>query len=88
MLQLNSCPVCSSNKINSFITTRAQMHPSEELFNFDQCAECALVFLNPRVPLDQLKNYYTSYYLPYRGAKAWGKFAQLVEGSQYKLDLK
>jgi 2-polyprenyl-3-methyl-5-hydroxy-6-metoxy-1,4-benzoquinol methylase len=88
MLQLNSCPVCSSNKINSFITTRAQMHPSEELFNFDQCAECALVFLNPRVPLDQLKNYYTSYYLPYRGAQAWGKFAKLVEGSQHKLDLR
>jgi 2-polyprenyl-3-methyl-5-hydroxy-6-metoxy-1,4-benzoquinol methylase len=58
------------------------------MFNFDQCGECKLVFLNPRVPLDQLKNYYTSYYLPYRGAKAWGKFEQLVENSQRKLDKK
>jgi 2-polyprenyl-3-methyl-5-hydroxy-6-metoxy-1,4-benzoquinol methylase len=64
------------------------MHSSKELFNFDQCAECKLVFLNPRVPLNQLKNYYTSHYLPYRGAKAWGKFEQLVENSQQKLDLK
>jgi hypothetical protein len=47
---------------------------NKELFNFDQCAECKLVFLNPRVSLDVLQNYYTSHYLPYRGPKAWGKF--------------
>ena len=64
------------------------MHSSKELFNFDQCANCQLVFLNPRVNLDNLKNYYTSYYLPYRGSKAWGKYRKLVEGSQKKLDLK
>ena len=64
------------------------MHSSKELFNFDQCANCQLVFLNPRVNLDNLKNYYTSYYLPYRGSKAWGKYSKLVKGSQKKLDLK
>ncbi len=64
------------------------MHSNDEVFNFDQCAECKLVFLNPRLPIDQLKDYYTSFYLPYRGAKAWGKFENLVENSQRKLDLK
>jgi len=64
------------------------MHSDNELFNFDQCDACQLVFLNPRVPLGELKNYYTSYYLPYRGAKAWGKYEKLVENSQLKLDLK
>ena len=64
------------------------MHSSKELFNFDQCANCQLVFLNPRVNLDNLKNYYTSHYLPYRGSEAWGKYSKLVEGSQKKLDLK
>lgn len=88
MLQLNSCPVCSSAAIDSYITTAAQMHSNKERFNFDQCADCQLVFLNPRVPVDQLKNYYTSYYLPYRGAEAWGKFAEMVERSQRKLDLR
>jgi hypothetical protein len=39
------------------------------MFNFDQCAECKLVFLNPRVSLDVLQNYYTSHYLPYRDQK-------------------
>ncbi len=64
------------------------MHSNNELFNFDQCAECKLVFLNPQVPIEQLKNYYTSHYLPYRGAKAWGKFEKFVESSQRMVDLK
>ena len=86
--QLTNCPVCDATAIGSFIKTTAQMHSNNELFNFDQCAECKLAFLNPRVPLEQLNNYYTSHYLPYRGAKAWGKFEKLVEYSQQMLDLK
>lgn len=88
MLQLSQCPICNSESTSSYIKTSAQMHSDNEQFNFDQCADCKLVFLNPRVSLDQLKNYYTSYYLPYRGAKAWGKYENLVENSQQKLDLK
>ena len=88
MHQLTNCPICNATALASFIKTTAQMHSNKELFNFDQCTECKFVFLNPRVPLDQLKNYYTSNYLPYRGAKAWGKFEPLVEKSQRKLDLR
>ena len=88
MQRLQNCPICNASSIVSFIKTTAQMHSSKELFNFDQCANCQLVFLNPRVNLDNLKNYYTSYYLPYRGSEAWGKYSKLVEGSQKKLDLK
>ena len=88
MLKLTSCPVCNDTSISSFIKTNAQMHSVKEVFNFDQCSNCSLVFLNPRVPLDMLKNYYTSFYLPYRGARAWGKFERFVKGSQKKLDTK
>ncbi|MDI1235733.1 MAG: class I SAM-dependent methyltransferase [bacterium] len=88
MQLITNCPVCNATTLSSFITTTAQMHANKALFNFDQCANCKLVFLNPRVPIEELKNYYTSYYLPYRGAKAWGKFEKLVENSQRQLDLK
>ena len=88
MLQLNTCPICNSSDFTFYIKTTAQMHSSKELFNFDKCNKCALVFLNPRAALNELQNYYTSYYLPYRGAKAWGKYEKLVENSQKKLDLK
>ena len=63
------------------------MHTNKEPFNFDQCDHCELVFLNPRVPESQLRNYYTSHYLPYRGAEAWGKYERFVKASQQKLDL-
>ena len=88
MDQLTQCPACNSTAFDSFITTAAQMHTSKESFNFDQCSNCQLVFLNPRVPLDQLKNYYTTHYLPYRGSEAWGKYERFVKDSQQKLDLK
>ena len=88
MIKIISCPACGDSSFESFIKTKAQMHSNKELFNFDQCSSCSLVFLNPRVSLNNLKNYYTSYYLPYRGAKAWGKFKKLVDSSQEKLDLR
>jgi SAM-dependent methyltransferase len=88
MDQLTHCPACNSNAFASFITTSAQMHTSKESFNFDQCNNCQLVFLNPRVPLNELKNYYTAHYLPYRGSEAWGKYEHFVKDSQQKLDLK
>tara|TARA_B100001093_G_scaffold408864_1_gene397789 strand:+ start:974 stop:1903 length:930 start_codon:yes stop_codon:yes gene_type:complete len=88
MIKINNCPVCGSSSTNSFIKTSPQMYHNDELFNFDKCNNCDFVFLNPRLQVDNLKNYYTSYYLPYRGAKAWGKFEKFVSLSQKNLDLK
>ncbi|MEM6320045.1 MAG: class I SAM-dependent methyltransferase [Bacteroidota bacterium] len=88
MQQLHECPVCQSVNFQSYIQTKAQMHPSEEQFNFDRCSDCDLVFLNPRVPPADLMDYYTDYYLPYRGPQAWGKYESMVAGSQVKLDKK
>lgn len=79
MLRISSCPVCQSDRLSSYIQVEAQMHPSKEKFNYDQCASCQLVMLNPRVAIGELKNYYTDYYLPYRGSNAWGKYRALVE---------
>lgn len=86
MIKILACPVCQSNKLNAFIQTAAQMHPSKEIFNFDQCSDCNLVFLNPRLEPEKLMNFYSDFYLPYRGAEAWGKYASLVKSSQQKLD--
>jgi len=55
MQLLTNCPTCDATTIGSFIKVSAQMHSNKERFNFDQCAKCKLVFLNPRVPLDLLK---------------------------------
>ena len=87
-MKINNCPVCRSTSLRSIIKTTSQMHHNDRLFNFDKCNKCDFVFLNPRLKFEDLKNYYTSHYLPYRGAKAWGKFGWFVSQSQKKLDLK
>ena len=88
MNKLKECPICGSENLNSFISTYAQMHTRDEMFNFDQCGNCSLVFLNPRVDLDKIETYYTKNYLPYRGSSAWGKYQVMVDNSQQKLDKK
>lgn len=79
MQKLHTCPVCESQAIAPFIQTRAKMSPSVETFNFDRCSDFGLVFLNPRVTPEALGAFYTESYLPYRGAKAWGKYGKLVD---------
>jgi 2-polyprenyl-3-methyl-5-hydroxy-6-metoxy-1,4-benzoquinol methylase len=87
-LTLSACSVCGSMNISSVEKTTSMMHDGSGVYNFDQCADCELVFLNPRVPLTVLEGYYTQYYLPYRGAEAWGKYASFVEKDQRDTDEK
>mgnify|MGYP000663107435 CR=1 FL=1 len=35
---------------------------------------------------EELEQYYTESYLPYRGASAWGKYSSFVANSQKKTD--
>lgn len=88
MEQISNCLACGSSSFDSVERTKTMMHSSREFFNFDQCHDCGLVFLNPRVPNDQLGHYYTEAYLPYRGDEAWGKYAKFVASSQKKIDQK
>ncbi|MFK7807647.1 MAG: class I SAM-dependent methyltransferase [Saprospiraceae bacterium] len=85
---VNQCPSCQGHQFKELIQTKVQMQSSDDRFNFQQCENCALVFLNPRVAPEALKEYYTGAYLPYRGAKAWGKYESFVDSSQKKLDKK
>lgn len=86
METVHHCLACQHQHFRSIQRTHAMMHPTAEVFNFDQCQHCGLVFLNPRVPAAELMHYYTDYYLPYRGERAWGKYAPLVASSQAKID--
>ncbi len=81
-----NCAVCGSENCASFTKLLAQMHPVREEFNFDRCADCGYVFLNPPAAMSELANYYTEFYLPYRGPAAWGKYSGMVEDSDRKLN--
>ena len=87
MDQINHCLACNSTNQEPFVQTSAMMYQhSQERFNFDQCHDCELVFLNPRIPESALGQFYTSAYLPYRIEEAWGKYAFLVKYDQQNID--
>ena len=87
MDQVKHCLACNSNNHEAFVQTSAMMYQhSQERFNFDQCHDCGLVFLNPRIPESALGQFYTSAYLPYRIEEAWGKYAFLVKYDQQNID--
>ena len=85
-LILDTCLACGSPNIKEYLHTEAMMHTGNTQHKFDRCEDCKLVILNPRVAPDELGEYYKSYYLPYRGDKAWGKYADMVAKDQSKID--
>jgi len=85
---VEQCLVCESKDAQVIETTGTMMDDSNETWHFLQCANCKMVYLSPRVKPEYLDTYYTEAYLPYRGSKAWGKYADLVEGDQQKIDQK
>ena len=89
MEQLTQCLACNGQNLKPHMQTAAMMHAQTgEQFNFDQCQDCQLVFLNPRVSETKLGEYYTAAYLPYRVEEAWGKYAHFVKNDQRKIDQK
>jgi len=87
-LEKVKCPACGEDDSKHFQTTKTMMAPQSESWNFDQCNQCKMVYLNPRVPVSHIGDYYRVDYLPYRGGAAWGKYSDLVDGDQVKVDLK
>ena len=57
-----------------------------EIYTFNRCHHCESVFLTNPVSENQLDPYYTDAYLPYRGEKAWGKYAIFVVWDDQKLN--
>lgn len=83
------CPVCGHKHSRKYISTNAQMHaPNSEHFYFKECADCNSAFLANPVEPEKLSEYYTRFYLPYRGAQAWGKFRDFVDRDDRALNQK
>lgn len=79
-METPACLACGATDAEPVITTGAHMMvDASEEFTFVACRSCGLVRLSPRVGAADLGRYYPDYYLPYRGASAWGRFAAVAE---------
>jgi SAM-dependent methyltransferase len=48
-------------------------------FQFVSCNACQFIYLNPRIAEQEIYQFYPNYYLSYRGAEAWGKYANMAQ---------
>lgn len=84
-----NCPICKKNESSFYRSTNALMHePNQEHYIFNICSNCEAVFLINPVSNENLAQYYTENYLPYKGPSAWGKYGSFVINSQKNLDLR
>ncbi|PIT97704.1 hypothetical protein COT77_00135 [Candidatus Berkelbacteria bacterium CG10_big_fil_rev_8_21_14_0_10_41_12] len=65
--RLDKCPYCSSKKINVFLIAPNRLTSKKGTFFLSKCADCGLVFQNPRIKKEYISDYYTDelgYYHP------------------------
>lgn len=88
-LQQTACLICNADDPTPLLHTPAHMTVnSTDTFQFVQCTNCQLVYLNPQLKPGHLSDYYPSYYLPYRGPDAWGRYREFAALGQNSTDLK
>ena len=74
-----ACLLCGSTDRRVVERTGAMMCDDDHgSFTFQRCAQCGLVYLSPRPTAEDVAAFYPSYYLPHRGAEAWGRWSFLT----------
>ncbi|MBL7812057.1 MAG: class I SAM-dependent methyltransferase [Bacteroidetes bacterium] len=81
-----SCYYCGEKACSYFLTGEDDLTGKEGNFLYVQCVSCGMVYQNPRLPLDQIKEFYDSEYIAHRKKKDWGILTPLYEWAMSKHD--
>ncbi len=81
-----SCYNCGSTKTSHFLVGEEDLTGKEGYFNFEKCSDCGLVYQNPRVHMDQIKDFYDNEYIAHRKKKNWGLLTPLYNRAMNKHD--
>lgn len=80
------CYLCGSKECRHFLIGEDDLTGKEGRFNYVKCSGCGLVYQNPRLPVDQIKEFYDSEYIAHRKKKNWGVLTPLYEHAMSKHD--
>jgi 2-polyprenyl-3-methyl-5-hydroxy-6-metoxy-1,4-benzoquinol methylase len=81
-----SCYVCGSNECERFLVGEDDLTGKDGEFQYVRCRSCDLVYQNPRLPIDAIKEFYDSEYIAHRKKKDWGILTPLYEHAMSKHD--
>jgi 2-polyprenyl-3-methyl-5-hydroxy-6-metoxy-1,4-benzoquinol methylase len=61
------CPLCDSSSASTFLTTQDfRFGTTEANFHLARCIDCGLVFINPKLTIENLSHYYPEAYYLYK----------------------
>jgi SAM-dependent methyltransferase len=80
------CYICESDHSEKFLIGEDDLTGKEGQFLYVKCNKCGLVYQNPRLPVNQIKEFYDSEYIAHRKKKDWGILTPLYERAMTKHD--
>lgn len=80
------CYQCGADNTSHFLIGEEDLTAKDGEFNYVKCKECGLVYQNPRIHVDQIKDFYDSEYIAHRKKKNWGVLTPLYEWAMNKHD--
>lgn len=80
------CYSCGSEDCSEFLIGEDDLTGKEGLFLYVKCTACDLVYQNPRLNIEGIKEFYDSEYIAHRKKKNWGILTPLFEWTMNKHD--
>ena len=81
-----NCYLCGSDQSEKFLIGEDDLGGKEGEFQYVKCKDCELVYQNPRLPIDEIGEFYDSEYIAHRKKKDWGVLTPLYERAMSKHD--
>lgn len=81
-----ACYLCGEEENEFLLVGEEDLTGKEGHFQYVKCKGCGLVYQNPRVHMNQIKDFYDSEYIAHRKKKDWGALTPLYERAMTKHD--
>lgn len=81
-----NCYQCGADDYRLFLIGEEDLTGKEGEFQYVKCNKCSLVYQNPRIASDQIKEFYDGEYIAHRKKKNWGILTPLYEWAMNKHD--
>ncbi len=81
-----SCYLCGETSSEKHLIGVDDLTGKEGEFLYVRCSKCSLVYQNPRLPVEEIKEFYDNEYIAHRKKKNWGLLTPLYERAMSKHD--
>lgn len=81
-----NCYHCDADDYRFFLKGEDDLTGKEGEFQYVKCNNCDMVYQNPRIAVDQIKEFYDGEYIAHRKKKNWGVLTPLYEWTMNKHD--